>query len=239
MALDILSEMEAEQKRAASAPKGAFRPIFLNNDLKDGVKALIRPLWNLDAALLLPTHHFFNQADPKQSVNAICGRTFGSECLNCDAAQNNKKLTAGKSFFLPVWLYAEQKQGGDGKWAVVTYKDQDGAEHAVGGLRILELQAFGRIADVLQALKTYYQEEDDHSIMVCDFIIEVHGEGTSKKITTMPKAPKLMAPEVRSAIPTRDAVQEMILSVWPPAGSTVTTGSGKAAPAGNSAIPEF
>lgn len=218
---DVLSLMDAESKRA-SEPRKSSAPTFLR--LNDRQKARIRPLFNLSQVLALSMHSKFNTASPKDSVNAVCASEVGGDCLYCAAAKDDRKLSAGVSFFLPVYLSTLEEKGDDGKWSIVTFKkDADGVDKEVSGLRILELKAFGTINTVFQAIRSLYAEDDQHDIRLYGLVVERVGAGQKTEYTILPKGPAQMPEVARQLIPTPDAVRSMILSACPPAGTAAST----------------
>lgn len=218
--VDVLSLMDAESKRA-SEPRKSSTPTFLR--LNDRQKARIRPLFNLSQVLALSMHSKFNTASPKDSVNAVCASEVGGDCLYCAAAKDDRKLSAGVSFFLPVYLSTLEEKGDDGKWSIVTFKKDDGTEQAVSGLRILELKAFGTINTVFQAIRSLYAEDDQHDIRLYGLVVERVGAGQKTEYTILPKGPSQMPDAAKALIPTADTVRSMILSACPPAGTAAST----------------
>lgn len=221
MVTDVLAAMDSETKRASERASGNFTLTFLR--LNDGQKAKIRPLFNLSQCVVLAMHSKFNQADPKQSVNAVCGTENGGECLHCDAAKaGDKKLVANTVFFLPVYVSVIEAKNESGIWTPVTYQ-RGGVDMEVNGLRILELKAFGTIGTVLQFLRSLYSEDKEHDIRQYGLIMERVGAGQPTKYTILPKGPTPMPEPAKIFIPTQEAVRQMILSACPPAGTTVVS----------------
>jgi len=219
MVTDVLAMMDSETRRASERATGNFTPTFLR--LNDGQKAKIRPLFNLSQCVVLAMHSKFNQVDPKQSVNAVCGTENGGECLHCDAAKaGDKKLNASTVFFLPVYVSTVEQKNESGIWVPVTYQ-KDGTDFEVSGLRILELKAFGTIGTVLQFLRSLYQEDKEHDIRQYGLIVERIGAGQSTKYTILPKGPTPMPDVAKALVPTQDAVRQMVMTACPPAGTTV------------------
>jgi hypothetical protein len=213
MAMSVLELMDEQIKKAKESPAGgSYKPTFLL--LKNGHKALIRPLFNLDAVVVMSMHNKFNQAEPKQSINATCARELDKKCKYCDQVASDKKLAAGVSFMLPVFVYGIT----DGEGKPVTYKDADGQEVAVSGIRILELKSFGAISTVLSWLREYFAEcrkdDETYSLTSQDFSITRVGEGQKTDYTVLAKAPKPFTRNV-SAI-TAERVRERVIEACPP-----------------------
>lgn len=231
---DVLSMMDEETRRASERRAGNFVPTFLR--LNDGQKARIRPLFNLSQCLVLDMHNKYSQADPKQSINAVCGKEVSDSCLYCEAMVNDRKLTAGKVFFLPVYVSTLEQKNDGGQWVPVTY-EKDGQAQEVSGLRLLELKAYGTMSIVMQTLRGLYSDDEKHDIRQYGLIVERIGFGQSTKHTILPKGPGAMPEAAKALIPTLDKVKEMVLSAMPPAGVTVTSfprssqGAGATAPA--------
>lgn len=208
----VLDIMEEETQRATQKT-GAFKPTFLL--LKDGQKAMIRPLFNLDGVVVMRMHNKYNQGDVKQSINAVCAAEMGQSCVYCADAENDKKLRSAVSFLLPVWVHRIAQKDETGKWADLTYQDQDGKQQPVYGLRVLELKAFGTISAVFQTLRSLHTEDEQHDVTRMDLIIERKGAGQQTSYVVLPKAPSSMHPLAKDARPTVDTVREMVLAACP------------------------
>lgn len=222
---EVLAAMDEEEKRASERPQGTFVPTFLR--IKDKQKARIRPLFNLSQSIVLSTHNKYNQADPKQSINAICAQELGADCPHCAAAANDKKLTAGTVFYLPVYVSSLEQKNDSGTWIPVTYKKDD-LEEPVAGLRILELKTFGSINQVYTSIRNLFKEDDNHDIRQYGLIIERSDTNPKNPTyTTLPKGPSAMPENAKSLVPTPEKVREMILQALPPAGVTAVSSSPK------------
>lgn len=229
-ALDLI---DAELSRA-SQPRASRRPVFLF--FREGHKALVRPLVNLDQVLVLSKHSKWS-SDPNQKVDAVCASEIGESCWYCNAAKEEKKLRANVYFFLPVWVYAV-KDVHTGQ--SVTYKDEDGQEKPIEGMRVLELSSFGTISSVLKFFRSFYQDEDSgHTITGNDFTLEQSGEGTKKSYIVMAKAQKPMRADIAQAIPTFDELRTLVLAARPPLTADDSPTKSTAKEASNGKIPEF
>jgi len=189
-ALDLIDE----QLQKAAAPKSTGKPIFLF--LKKDEKFLIRPLFDLKDCVVLMKHNLWSE-DPNKRVNAICAKEEGKECLYCQQAQDNKKLTPKLHFYLPIFVYRGINQKTQ---AEVTYEEtqEDGSKvtKLVKGFRLLELAAFGTVGDILKWLREFVKDSDNCKITECDFSLSQSGEGTTKTFVLMNKAPKPMVEQL-------------------------------------------
>lgn len=193
MAVDLndpMAVLEDEMTRA-QAQTGGFAPFFFS--IKDGERALIRPLLNINQYVMLRFHEKFNQATKKYDVSAVCAADFGHDCQHCkDAQGGDKKLNAQKRFYLPIYIHSALKKDPAGqKWAQLTYTDQEGNEQQVKGVRILEMKASSSIlADLVAA----YNTADSHDITLYDFVIARKGSGLDTEYTTTlsPNAPRAL-----------------------------------------------
>lgn len=169
------------EEEMAKAPETGLKPFFFS--IKAGEKALIRPLMNMNEYVLVNKHELFDNATKKFVARAICAKDLDLECQYCLDATNNKKLTADKRFILPIYVHAvvNVKTG-----LSVTYKDQDGNEVAVSGVRLLEMK---RSSSILKDLVGAFNEDDEHNITRMDFVIRREGEGLETEYTVTPKAP--------------------------------------------------
>ena len=70
-----------------------FAPFFFS--IKDGEKALIRPLLNMNAYLKVQKHEIYNPGTNKFDVKAVCAADLHLECQHCaDAASNKRQFLA-------------------------------------------------------------------------------------------------------------------------------------------------
>src|SRR5581483_2663707 len=185
---DVVAEMEAEQKKAAARSSAGSASWFM---LKDGEKALIRCLLNLNAVAVILKHDFYNPVTRKFEVNALCAVTSGlsleeSQCKHCQTAKQtgNKKLLAQKYFVMPVWVYGVKNAQGQ----AVTYFDSEGNEQPVQGLKYLQMKA---TSDILATLIAMYRDGTD--LTTLDLTISRTGAGTDMKYTTLPRQPQPFA----------------------------------------------
>ena len=213
MAINALDLIDQELAKAAAPKSSNKRPIFLF--LKENHKALVRPLYDLTDALVLSKHSKWND-DPQHRVNAICAKEEGNDCKFCGMVGDDKKMAAQYHFYLPVYVYSVVDQSTGQK---VTYKEkqEDGseAERPVQGVRVLELTSFGTIGAVLKFFREYIKEEEA-PLTSCDFSISQVGAGQKKSFVCMPKAPKLMAPQIKELIPTPERLRERLLDACQP-----------------------
>jgi len=175
---DPMALLEEEMNKA---PESGLKPFFFS--IKSGEKALIRPLMNMNEYVLVNKHELFDNGSKKFVARAICAKDLELECQYCLDAANNKKLTADKRFILPIYVHAvvNVETG-----LPVTYKDQDGNEQEVKGVRLLEMK---RSSSILKDLVGAYNESDTHNITENDFVIRRKGEALETEYTVTPKAP--------------------------------------------------
>lgn len=210
MAVDTLAKIDAELKRAAT-PRTSRKQVFLF--LSPGQKALVRPIYNLNAVPTLDKHFKWSE-NRDYRVDAICAYEIGETCELCEAAKEEKKLTASATFFVPVYVYGVVNIETGAK---VTYKDPETQQDKpLVGFRILELSAFGKISAVLKHFRSYHRDDESHDITTCDFTIELSGAGNTKDYIVTPKAPKAMHPQIRAKAPSLDAFRQAIIEARPP-----------------------
>lgn len=189
MAIDqaLLNEIEAAKTRAAEAAaeakakSGNGAGFFV---LKDGEKALVRPLLNT----FVPVwhHSIWNNDTRKWDVNAICARSMDLPdefCAHCQKAKEtgNKKLMAVQQFAVPFWLYGVRIAA---TGEVVTYKKEGQEPQPVRGLRYAQFKAGDPI---FESLLTMYKMAGD--ITLRDIAIKQTGERLEKKYTIDPQDP--------------------------------------------------
>lgn len=213
MSIDVLAAINQELTRA-SLPKASGKPTFLF--LKEGQKALLRPLYNLNQALVIKKHNKWSE-NADYRVNAICAGEVNKSCFHCERAKDDKKLSANITFYLPVYVYSvtDTKTGNQ-----ITYKEktEDGkeVEKPVTGIRVLELTSFGTIGAVLKFFNSFYKDDESHTIIGRDFTIEQVGSGQKKSFVCIPKDPKPMSQQMKALIPTPERLRERILEALPP-----------------------
>lgn len=210
MALDVMALLDQESARAAQ-PKASGKPTFLY--FKPGHKALVRPLLNLDRVAVMKMHHKYSP-DADARVNATCASEVGKPCKYCEMAIADKKLSAGLSFMLPVFVYRVVDAFGN----PVTMKDENGVEKPVSGVRVIELTVYGTISAILQTLRSYFKDDDSHDITQCDWTISQIGEGQGKQFSTLPKSPSQFT--VRMQPITEERVRTRIVEALPPMEAT-------------------
>lgn len=179
---DPMAILEEEMNRKSDT--SGFKPFFFM--LKDGEKALVRPLLNMNQYALINKHEYFDNAKKQYVARAICAADVELDCQLCLDAEQNKKLKADTRFILPVYVFSvkEVKTGKE-----VTYTKDD-KEVAVSGVRLLEMK---RTSSILRDLVAAYNESDEHDITLNDFVISrqnIDGDPLKTKYTVTPKAPK-------------------------------------------------
>ena len=219
MAINALDLIDEQLTRAAEAPKSKGKPIFLF--LKEGHKAVVRPLYDLKDALVLKKHSKYAE-DPSQRVNAICASEIGKSCVYCHRAENDRKLSAQLHFYVLSHVHSVL----DSKGEKVTFKskNEDGDEvvKEVQGPRLLELAAFGTAGKILKTFREYVRDEEI-SLSALDWTITQVGKGQQKDFVTLPKAPKAMPEQLRKMLQqdafTPENIRLKILDALPPVSS--------------------
>jgi len=219
-ALDRAVERAEKAAEAAKAAKSASKkPLFLW--LKPGQTALVRPLCaRLSGAVKLMKHDLWNK-DREISIANICACELepAKACLLCETAKDNKKVTAGEWFFLPIFVY--QVINADGSIATFEEKQEDGSKvvkEIKNAVRLLELTAFGRKAPLFHYFRKFTNDPDNCLLNGCDFTIEQIGEGTAKNFQPIHKNPKPMHEKIKAvaASVTEQSMYERIIAFCPP-----------------------
>lgn len=201
---DPMAFLNEQITKGQEKGSGTFKPTFFM--LKDGEKALIRPLANLNAFIPVNMHEKFNQASPKDSIKAVCAIDYDLECQYCQDAKGDKKLTSTIRFVIPVYVHRILRKKVDDKgrfildkgspiWETVTYKNTQDEEIAVSGVRLLEMK---RTSSILLDLNALYGEEGD--ITKGDIVIERKGAGLDTKYTTLVKSPSPFKTEIEEKL---------------------------------------
>lgn len=196
MALEIdntIAEIEAEMKRAQAKSSGGNVSFFV---LKDGEKALVRPLLNLNQVASLLMHVYWNPGSGKFDVNSVCAHQAELElpagsCKHCATVKTMTdkkaagKMAATKYFVVPLYVYGIKNAAG----APVTYT-QDDKEVAVQGVRYLQLKP---TSDILATLLEIYRDNGD--ITTGDLTISRKGEKLDTKYTVTQRPPAVFSVE--------------------------------------------
>jgi len=210
-----LDLIDNELAKAAAPKPASKRPVFLF--LKEGQKALVRPLYNLDQVIVLQKHNKF-APDAENRVNAVCAAEIGKQCAYCQRAVDDKKLNAHTVFYLPIYVYKVIDTHTGQTMTYKTVEDGSEVEKQIAGYRVLELTSFGTAGMILKAFRSYMRDPDSGgSITGCDFTIEQVGSWQSKAFVVMPKTPTALASQIQAAIPGPDLVRERILEALSPA----------------------
>jgi len=201
--LDVLSLIEQERSKQRSATSGAF---FFT--LRAGEKALIRALVDLPQMTVVNIHQVFDPSSRQFTVNAVCARDLGEECLHCQASSGNRKLSPIRLFLLPVWVHriVDQRTG-----KPVMFTDRQGEEREAGQcVRLLRMKATSPIIDALLA---YYREEG--SIVQADAVIARTGTGLETTYSVVFKSPSTFL--ISAEVPTSEMIRSRMIELAPPA----------------------
>lgn len=190
---NMIAEIEAEMKRAQAKSSGGNVSFFV---LKDGEKALVRPLLNLNAVASILMHVYWNPATSKFDVNAVCAHQAelalpAGSCKHCATAKSMSdkkaagKMAANKYFVIPLWVYGIKNAAGQ----AVTFT-QDDKEQPVQGVKYLQLKP---TSDILSTLLEIYRDSGD--IMAGDLTISRKGEKLDTKYTVLQRPPAVFTVE--------------------------------------------
>lgn len=192
---DATLEIENEIKRVAAKSGGNFGMFF---SLKDGDKAKVRLLLNLNMVPSVIRHDLFNPATNKPEVNALCSDTSilelpQGQCKHCQTVKTmtDKKqraaLTAKKHFVIPVYVYAVKNAAGE----TVTFEDQDGNKQPVQGVKYWQIKP---TSDVMNNLLNLYRGNEflpGVNLTTMDLVISREGTGLETKyhVKDLPATP--------------------------------------------------
>lgn len=222
MAIDANVDPMAYLEEAINRPKstgGDFTPFFFA--IKDGEKALIRPLLNMPQYVRVYKHEYYDNATKTWKFRNLCAADQDLDCQCCldveampegDKEQKKAKRAARRSerMILPVYLHTvvNIKTG-----AVVTYT-QDDKEIPVSGPRLLEMKP--ESSDILHDLLKSYQASESHDITKRDFKIERRGAGIDTKYDTTPKDVSPFTIEVPAEYLSKGSVFDLYSNACPP-----------------------
>ena len=226
---EIEAGMSQAAERAAKAAENAGKPRrFVSNTivlLKHGQTATVRPLYNMDQAIVRWMHDKFKNTDPALSsdfngkaapiANICAEKLSGQPCLFCvDAAAN--KLEANREAFVPVYVYKIVDAAGQ----PVLYKAQDGTFKPVQGFRLLRLKMS---SPILLQLMTIWKDPDYNKDVTGSNFTITRTDTPSKnpnqppKVTygCTPKPPTPMNPNLKAAIPPIDSFRAALIEIFP------------------------
>ncbi len=220
--IEQIEQMQANAEKARQAAKDGLRAYVSNSIvlLKDGERALVRPLYNMDAVIVRPMHDKFKNTDIALSsrtvegravaapISALCAAHDGNPCLLC-AQPKDAKLEARFECFVPVYLYGVKGSGDN----AITYTDPDGNVKPVKGFRMLRLKQGSSI--LAQLMSTFKDVDYTRDITSCDFKIERKGVQLDTTYICSPKPPKPMEPNLKAAIPPITKFQDILQEIYP------------------------
>jgi hypothetical protein len=206
---DVLAMIEDQMARPVVRSCGQRRQLFLY--LKEQQKTLIRPLLNLDTVTAFAIHNRYHP-DIKRKIYVVCAREVNKPCYYCQGSGRGEQMCdAEVSFMLPVFVYSliDTRSGRQ-----IMYRDQDGRDQPVSGLRLLELTAFGAVRDILATFSAFVYAGGD--ISDCDWTLEQFVGPQGKLIVTKPKPLKPLSAQLKALIPSEDLVRKCVLEFAPP-----------------------
>jgi len=171
----ILDQIDAALTQAKQS--SAAKLLFF---LKDGEKALVRPLGGISHLVMLPFHErFVNQ---KPDPRAVCAKALELDCAWCAEAKasGDKKLVAEPHFFLQIYVHSFWKRV-NGALEQVTQKGADGTDEPVCGIRLLEMKVNGPTSGLLAVIKDTIA--DDPQAFSKDYGIARRGTGPGTTYT--------------------------------------------------------
>ncbi len=215
--IDPMAELE-ELVNSEDTKNTTFAPFFFS--IKDGQKALIRPLLNLNQYVRVEKHEICNPASKKFEVKAVCAASLHMQgCIHCAKAalaksKDEKKLLPSTRIILPIFVHAviDAKTG---EYITYTKAHEDGSseEIPISGVRLLEMKKSSSIlADFIRS----YNGNDDsdvkssHDITTLDYVVRRDGAGTETRYVVTPKAPRALPTDV-VAIPDWTHDRDLVL----------------------------
>jgi hypothetical protein len=222
--IEMIEQMQADAEKARAAAQNGSKN-FVGNSivlLADGQRGLVRPVYNMPSAIVLPIHDKYKNTDVSLSsrkdqygnmvaapISALCATHIGKPCAFC-AQPKEAKLEAKPECFVPVYLYGIK----DAQDNPVTFTDPEGNIKAVKGFRMLRLKANSTILSQLMAI--FRDADYDRDVTGCDFLIERHGSMLDTKYGFTPKPPKAMNANLKAAIPAIDVFKNILQEIYEP-----------------------
>ena len=243
----MVTTLDRMRQQREDVSKVNSAPFFFR--LGDKQRALVRPILNLEQALAVHYHKFYDKAN-KKYYEAVCGREVGKPCIYCNDAsltkdaQKKKDLTPKELFFVPVWLYAIQYKKVDDNgveilddndnpiWEKLHYTDKEtNEEKLVSGIRVMQLAFRGTAySKVLEAF--YDMTNNGERIVDRDFIISRVGSGTDTSYVPSKRQPAPFKVQIESPL-TEEWLKQRVFEVSPPV--TLDDGSPSPLQGGNGA----
>lgn len=221
--IEMIEQMQANAERARAAAQSGPRSFVSNSIvlLTDGQRALVRPLVNMDGAIVMPMHDKFKNTDASLAsrkdqygamvaapIANLCAVHFGKPCAFCVNAKE-QKLEARFECFVPVYLYGIKNPDD----SAAAYTDPDGNVKPVKGFRMLRLKQGSAILN--QLMSVFKDADYGRDVTGCDFLVERHGSGMDTSYSCTPKPPKTMEPNMKAAIPPIAKFQEILEEIYP------------------------
>ena len=219
--------MQANAEKARQAAKDGPRAFVSNSIvlLADGQRALVRPIYNMDRAIVVPMHDKYKNTDVSLSsrkdqygnmvaapIAALCAAHQGKPCAYCVNAKENK-LEARNEAFVPVYLFRIEQEVTAGQWEPCNYTTPEGEVKPIKGFRMYRMKQGSSVLS--QCMTTFKDEEYSRDITVCNFSIERHGSGLDTKYVCSPKPPRAMDANMKAAIPPLEKFQAILEEIFP------------------------
>lgn len=222
--IEMIEKMQSDAEKARAAAKDGSKN-FVGNSivlLAEGQTALIRPVYNMDASIVVPMHDKYKNTDTSLSsredkvhgtiaapISAMCATHLGKSCLYCTQPKE-AKLEARNECFVPVYLFGIKDPQGN----IITFTDPDGKAKPVKGFRMYRLKAGSAILN--QLMSVYRDADYNKNVTGCDFLIERKGAGLDTTYSCTPKPPKSMNPNLKAAIPALDVFRNILQEIYEP-----------------------
>ncbi len=225
--IEMIEQMQANAEKARQAAKDGPRAFVSNSIvlLSDGQRALVRPIYNMDRAIVVPMHDKYKNTDVSLSsrkdqygnivaapIAALCAAHQGKPCAYCVNAKENK-LEARNEAFVPVYLFRIEQEVTAGQWEPCNYTDPEGEVKPIKGFRMYRMKQGSSVLS--QFMTTFKDEEYSRDITVCNFSIERRGSGLDTKYVCSPKPPKPMDANMKAAIPPLEKFQAILEEIFP------------------------
>lgn len=159
----LLDRMRKDQERAKQGDGLLFF-------LKEGDKKDVRFLRDLEDAVEVPWHFYYDRGESEVVVDSPCLKAYGRECPHC-GSEEKKVAKTQMRYAYPIYQY-------------------EGTDKTKGRLMIFCFNVSSGQFSPMGPLMDFYEEADDGDLRKRDFRISLSGTGLNKKYKVVPSDPK-------------------------------------------------
>lgn len=211
----IQEQAERAAQQAAKKAAGGDQPLVLY--FYDGLKILVRPLGDLNTAILALKHKKWSESG---TIEAICAQEINQPCALCEQAKEDQDLKAKEVWYLPVYMFQAMRTKDKFSKALatpelITYKEDEETKQAQG-VRVLELPLYGAEYAMFKYFREYMSDPENGPMTGRNFLLVQDGKGKGNKGYIVDKKDPKPRPDVLAKAPTLELVWKRLLEKLPP-----------------------